>query len=309
MYEIDERELIAAHDAHPEYVSTRFAMELGCRRRIACQHHRAHVASVMAEHGELDRPVVGVALDGTGYGDDGSIWGFEVFTGSVLSGFRRVAHLRPARLPGGDAAARFPVQAAAGLLAEVDAPDLHLPPFCFPERYFQARALVQRNVRCYPTSSAGRLFDTVAAVCGYTREITYEGQAAIWLEQQARDAQACPPYPFPDLDPRPLLAAAVVDRQAGRDVREISHAFHAAVARSLLRTVCTFAQRISTRHVALSGGVFQNRLLRSMLEDREGEAGRLVLLYNETVPANDGGISLGQAALASVAEPESRRDS
>ena len=132
MYAIDRRDLVVAHDLHPEYVSTRLAARLNCRERIAVQHHHAHVASVLAERDELDRPVVGIALDGTGYGDDATIWGFEVFVGSVRAGFRRVAHLRPAKLPGGDAAVRFPVQAAAGFLAQIDTPDLRQPPFCFP---------------------------------------------------------------------------------------------------------------------------------------------------------------------------------
>jgi hydrogenase maturation protein HypF len=300
MYGIDRRDLLVAHDAHPEYVSTRFAVHLDCHRRVAVQHHGAHLASIMAERGELDRPVVGIACDGTGYGDDATIWGFEVFTGSVVSGFRRVAHLRPAKLPGGDAAARYPVQAAAGFLADLKVPDLRQPPFNFPERFFRAQVLITKNVRCFTTTSAGRLFDTVAALCGFTREITFEGQAAIWLEHQAHDVRPCPAYPFPDLDYRPLLASVIADRSAGRDVGEISYAFHAAVARALARTAACIARHMSTRHVALSGGVFQNRLLRSLLSDQEGDVGNLSLLYNQSVPSNDGGISLGQAALASV---------
>jgi hydrogenase maturation protein HypF len=303
MYEIDRRDLLVVHDAHPEYVSTRFAVQLDCHRRVAVQHHRAHLASVMAERGELDRPVVGIALDGTGYGDDASIWGFEVFTGSVVDGFRRVAHMRSAKLPGGDAAARHSVQAAAGFLADLDVPDLREPPFNFPERFFRAQMLVAKSVRCFTTTSAGRLFETVAALCGFTREITFEGQAAVWLEHQARDVRPAPAYPFPALDYRPLLASVIADRHAGRDVGEISYAFHAAVARELARTAAGIARSLSIRHVALSGGVFQNRLLRSLLNDQEDGGRSLTLLFNQSVPPNDSGISLGQAALASVTTP------
>lgn len=298
MYAVDRRELVVAHDAHPEFVSTRLAAGLHCRQRIPVQHHHAHVASVLAERDELDRPVVGVALDGAGYGDDGTIWGFEVFVGSVRAGFRRVAHLRPAKLPGGDAATRFPVQAAAGFLAQVDTPDLRQPPFDFPPRYDQARQLVARGLRCFTTTSAGRLFDTVAALCGFTRAISFEGQAALWLEHQARGTRHCQAYPFPNFDHRPLLASVVADRVAGRDVGEISYAFHAAIAAEILATVSEFARQNSTRDAALSGGVFQNRLLRSLLEERRADFGTLNLLFNRSVPANDGGISLGQAAIA-----------
>ena len=300
IYQIDERDLLVAHDGHPEYMSTRMALLLKCKQRIKVQHHRAHVASVMAETGELDRPVVGIVLDGAGYGDDASIWGFEIFTGSVLQGFQRVGHMAPAQLPGGDAAARLPVQAAAGFLAGLDLPDLRLPPFCFTDRFFQAQMLVAKRVRCFTTTSAGRLFDTVAALCGFTREISYEGQAAIWLEHQALGVGPCSPYPFPQLDYRPLLQSVIADRLAGRSVGEISNAFHAALAQGLADIACKVARPFSISHVALSGGVFQNRLLRSLLNEQEGEFHKLTLRFNESVPANDGGISLGQAAIASV---------
>jgi len=298
MYEIDRRELVVVCDAHPEYTSTRLAQQLNCHRRISVQHHRAHVASVMAERGELDRPVIGIALDGTGYGDDDAIWGCELFAGSVADGFRRVAHLRPAKLPGGDGAARYPVQAAAGFLAELPLPDLREPPFSFPERYFQAKELVARDVRCFPTTSAGRLFDTVAALCGFTREITFEGQAAIWLEHRARESRDCTPYPFPELDYRPLLAAVIADRLAGRDVGEISYAFHAAIAKELAETAAALARERAIHQVAVSGGVFQNRLLRSLFSDRLADDRKLTVYFNVWLPANDGGISLGQAAIA-----------
>ena len=155
--------------------------------------------------------MVGVSFDGTGYGDDGSIWGGEIFVGSVKAGFERVAHLRGASLPGGDAAAQYPVQAAAGFLAQLDdLPDLMAAPFRFPERYQNALALIHKDVRTFATTSVGRLFDAAAALLGFTREVTFEGQAAMWLEQLARGAAWEEAYPFPyaggELDFRPLLA-------------------------------------------------------------------------------------------------------
>ncbi len=125
MYEIRWEDTLLVHDAHPEYRSTLHALRLPAREKLAVQHHRAHVASVLAERGEWEKRVLGISFDGTGYGDDGSIWGGEIFEGSLSSGFERIAHLRPAALPGGDAAAHFPVQAAAGFLAQIDGlPDL-----------------------------------------------------------------------------------------------------------------------------------------------------------------------------------------
>jgi hydrogenase maturation protein HypF len=302
MYDIRQRDLTVAYDRHPEFVSSRFAERLNCDRRVAVQHHRAHVASVMAEHRLPDRRVIGVALDGTGYGDDGAIWGCELFVGSVAAGFRRAAHLRAAALAGGDAAARWPVQAAAGFLAELSLPDLTQAPFEFPHRYGYAQQLVQRGVRCFQTTSAGRLFDTVAALCGFTREVSYEGQAAIWLEHQATSAGDTEPaaYPFADLDYRPLLTCVVEDRLAGREVAEIALAFHAALANALASTIGDLANQLDVQCVAISGGVFQNRLLCNLLIDRLRRRPEIEVLWNIEVPGNDGGIALGQAALASV---------
>jgi hydrogenase maturation protein HypF len=297
MYGIREDELLVAHDAHPEYASTMYARAMP-GEHVAIQHHRAHVASVLAERGEWAREVLGVAFDGTGYGDDGTIWGGEFFAGSVHGGFARVAHLRSAPLPGGDAAARFPVQAAAGFLSELsDVPDLSAPPFGFPARYEHARAMIAKNVRVFRTTSIGRLFDTVAALLGFTREITFEGQAAMWLEHLAATVGETAPYDFPlregELDYRPLLAAVVDDRALGRDPGAIARAFHASIADAIVRVR---AELGADRPLAASGGVFQNRLLVESLHDRLGTA----LWVNRVVPANDGGLCLGQAALAAA---------
>jgi hydrogenase maturation protein HypF len=295
LYEIAPDSALIAHDAHPEYRSSSYAPRLAeeCR---AVQHHRAHIASVLAEREAFDTPVIGFAFDGTGYGEDGTIWGGEVFAGDLRGGLRRVAHLRIAQLPGGDAAARFPVQAAAGFLH--DAPiDFTKPPFKFPERYRSALELLRRNVRAFPASSMGRLFDTVAALLGFTREITFEAQAAMWLEYLARCSTPVAAYEFPfvagELEFRPLLEQIVADRIRGRDVREIARAFHGAVVNGMLAIVQAYAYE----HVAISGGVFQNAVLVTALRDALGDR----LWTNRVTPANDGGICLGQAAIVACA--------
>jgi hydrogenase maturation protein HypF len=305
MYEVRWDELLVVHDLHPEYVSSLFAQSLDTAEIVAVQHHRAHVASVLAEHGALDRRVLGVAFDGTGYGDDGAIWGSEFFIGSVREGFERVAHLRPAVLPGGDAAARHPVQAAAGFLAGMDVPDLMAAPFNFPHRYPQAQELIEKNLRIFPTTSAGRLFDTAAALLGFTREISFEGQAAIWLEHQARGAREdVKEYPLPfdgmELDFRVLLESLIDDRRSGRPVPAIARAFHHGLAVGVARAARELATRERLEAVVLSGGVFQNRLLLDRLVELLLRSS-LTVWTNREIPANDGGLSLGQAALALIA--------
>jgi hydrogenase maturation protein HypF len=297
MYGVDPAELTVAHDLHPGYFSTQFAQTFPARRSIGVQHHRAHIASVLAERAAPETEVLGFAFDGTGYGDDGTIWGGEVFRGTLAGGLERVAHLRAALLPGGDAAARFPVQAAAGFLYGLAGDEtLSRPPFAFPERYARACELARKNVRAFETTSIGRLFDTVAALLGFTREQTFEGQAAMWLEHVARKAPAVAPYPFPfrdgEFDYRPLLAAIVDDRLAERPIEQIAFAFHAALAAACVAASEVFAAQI----VVVSGGVFQNALLVELLDATLGER----LWLNRAVPPNDGGISLGQAALAAA---------
>ena len=294
MYEVPQRDLLIVHDAHPEYFSTAHALSLP-GDHLAIQHHRAHIASVLVEREALEEEVIGVAFDGTGYGDDGTIWGGEFFTGSVRTGLRRVAHLQPAPLPGGDAAARHPVQAAAGFLSGLmDLADFGAPPFEFGKRFADASQLVRRNVRTFTTTSAGRLFDTVAALLGFTRPITFEAQAAMWLEHLARSAGASAEYAFPfaggKLDYRPLLAAIIADKLRGREPADIARGFHAALANG----IAAACRAIGSQRVVASGGVFQNALLIELLHERLGDR----LWINHVVPPNDGGICLGQAGLA-----------
>ncbi len=302
MYEVAEDELTVVHDLHPQYASTAYALELPAKARLAVQHHRAHVASVLAERGAFEERVLGVAFDGTGFGDDGAIWGGEFFVGSLTAGFERVGHLRPAVLPGGDAAAEHPVQAAAGFLAGLDGlPDLTAPPFLFPERYAQARALIDKNLRTFPTTSVGRLFDAVAALLGFTRKMTFEGQAAIWLEQLARNESAGGSLPFVfadgELDFRAALAAVIEARRRGDDPAAIARAFHRGLAVGVRQAIVALGETYGIDTVVLSGGVFQNELLLEDLDDLLSST-PYVIWSNREVPPNDGGISLGQAALA-----------
>ncbi len=309
MYEINPHELLLVHDAHPQYISTLHASELSASTKYPVQHHRAHIASVLAERGAWDLRVLGVGFDGTGYGDDGTIWGGEIFAGSVRQGFERIAHLRGAALPGGDAAAAHPIQAAAGFLAQLtDLPDLTAPPFSFPSRYLDALQLVRTNLRCFGTTSVGRLFDTAAALLGFTREVTFEGQAAMWLERSANHVSSAGAYPFPfthdELDFRPLLDGMIRDALRGRNNNEIARAFQRGLAEGICDAVTALCRSQGIDTVVFSGGVFQNQLLLSDLKSLLQPA-RLGIWTNHLVPSNDGGISLGQAALAALANPES----
>ncbi|MEP6916922.1 MAG: carbamoyltransferase HypF [Acidobacteriota bacterium] len=303
IYAIEAADLLVVHDRHPEYHSTGRAGALGVRR-LAVQHHRAHIASVLAERDALDAHVIGVAFDGTGYGDDGSIWGGEVFAGSVSRGLSRVAHLRTALLPGGDAAARLPAQAAAGFLADVGAAaDLMDAPFHLPPQYRAARRLIDAGIRTFTTSSVGRLFDAVAALLGFTRPVTFEGQAAIWLEHLARRSTTTRALPFPcadgEIDYREALAKIVSSRREGQDPCEIARAFHRGLAIAVARLTGDLARVRGADAVVLSGGVFQNRLLlQDLAELYDGVS--VPVWTNHEVPPNDGGISLGQAAIAAT---------
>jgi hydrogenase maturation protein HypF len=297
MYDVPRSDLVVVRDSHPQYRSSQWEPAA-----LAVQHHRAHVASVLAERAAWDTRVLGVALDGTGFGDDGTIWGGEIFTGSIADGFTRVAHLRPALLPGGDAAAQHPEQAAAGFLQDLsDMPDLEAPPFGFSERYRNAVKLRESRTRTFTTTSTGRLFDTAAALLGFTRPVTFEGQAAIWLEQHARRSGTAAAYEWHDLDYRTLLQAVIRDRMRGLPVEDIARAFHAGFARGLGDSIIALCASHGVDTVVASGGVLQNELLIQDLGSQL-DAAKLAFWTNHAVPPNDGGISLGQAALAAFGQ-------
>jgi hydrogenase maturation protein HypF len=305
MYGVSWDDLLVAHDQHPQYESTRFASDLKCSTKRAVQHHRAHLASVLAERRVWEETVVGIILDGTGYGDDGAIWGGEIFAGSMEQGFARPAHLRVAFLAGGDAAAQCPIQAAAGFLSQIDdLPDLTDSPFNFGPRFGAAIQLIDHRIRTFSTTSMGRLFDTAAALVGFVRETTFEGQAAVWLEHLAKGAAVTDAYSFPfsgcELDFRPLLQCVMRDRMRGRPAQEIARAFQRGIAQGVCAAANAVCEEYGAHTVVLSGGVFQNELL---LEDLKPllEQRKLQVWTNHAVPPNDGGISLGQAAIATFA--------
>lgn len=305
MYDVPLAETIVAYDLHPDYRSAQFALGLEAYGHVGIQHHRAHVASVLAERNALDKRVIGVVFDGTGFGDDGSIWGGELFVGSTAEGFERRGHLRYAVLPGGDAAARTPLQALAGFF--VDVPELAADVgrrLALPERFFTALKLAEKRIRTFPTTSVGRLFDAAAALLGFTEAITFEGQAAIWLEHLARTAPLEKAYPFPwdgkELDHRPLLQAMAEDRLNGRDAAAVARSFHRSIAEGVFKSALALGEAHGIDTVVLSGGVFQNSLLLADLRTLFAESAMRVWL-GEKVSPNDGGISLGQAALVAAA--------
>jgi hydrogenase maturation protein HypF len=294
-----------AHDQHPDYLSTAYAMEREGVELVAVQHHHAHLAAVLAEHGETG-PAVGAIYDGAGYGIDGTVWGGELLVGG-LEGFERVGHLRPVRLPGGDRAVREPWRMACVWLAEASgdpAPSIpaSLAGRVAPERWAAVARIAHEGVAAPITTSVGRLCDAVAALCGLRWEVTYEGQAAIELEALA-DPGEVGVYPMPyvdgQLDPRPTIAALMSDLAGGNRVADIAARFHGALAAATVRGCVALAAAGGLSTVVLAGGVFQNRLL---LERVAGglEAAGLRVLTAERLPPNDGAISYGQAAIAAV---------
>ena len=289
---------LIAHDLHPEYLSTKYALEQDLPL-VGVQHHHAHIASCMADN-EWTEPVIGVAFDGTGYGTDGTLWGGE-FLVADLAGFERAGHLLPVPLPGGTMAIREPwrMAAAHGVPADLDVARRHAA------SWDTVVAMGRRGVGSPLTSSVGRLFDAVAALLGVRDRVNYEGQAAIELEQRADvgERRAYPvrldggsPFTVSGAD---LVAAVVADLRAGVGVPSIAARFHNAVAGIVVAGAVRLRETTGLTTVALSGGVFQNLLL---LERAVAglEAKGFGVLVHHRVPPNDGGISLGQAAVAAA---------
>jgi hydrogenase maturation protein HypF len=289
----DVRPEMVAYDLHPEYLPTKYALECEDVRPIGIQHHHAHLAACLAEHTESG-PAVGAIFDGTGYGPDGTIWGGEILSGTV-SGFTRVAHLLPVRLPGGARAVREPWRMACAWMVASGIE---------PPRAWQAVAHLARSGLASPwTTSVGRLFDAVAALCGVRSHVNYEGQAAIELEGCC-DPSARGRYPIAVdrgvIDPRETIAAIIADARSGAAAGVIASRFHATLAHATVEACVGAAAAQGTDVVVLSGGVFANRRLLDVTEAGLGAAG-LRVLTPERLPAGDGGISYGQAAVAAAA--------
>jgi hydrogenase maturation protein HypF len=310
---------IIAYDMHPAYLSTRYAREQSaiCNPQFAVQHHHAHIAACMAENGLTgERPVIGVAFDGTGYGTDGAIWGGEFLVADYGS-CRRAAHLKYVPLPGGDAAICRPYRTAlaylwaAGLAWDEDLPPVASAPLA--ERTILARQL-ERGLNVVSTSSVGRLFDAVSALAGVRQEINYEAQAAVELENLVRDDETGA-YSFKlvslaardafdvsrttEIDPTPVIHAVATDVRAGVPAGVIAARFHNGLA-IMVRDVCLrLREETGLDEVALSGGVFQNVTLLGNVVPILQEGGFTVYTHH-LVPPNDGGISLGQAVVANA---------
>jgi len=279
---------LIAHDLHPDYLSTRWALEQEADR-VGVQHHHAHAVACLAENGESG-PALALVFDGTGYGTDGTIWGGELLRFD-LEGFERVAHLEPVPLPGGEAAIREPWRTAASYLERAGR---QVPGKRWPE-WSRVRESLRANA---PLSSGmGRLFDAVAALLGVRDRVSYEGQAAIELEQLAEETDAAPyACRFEDgiIHGADLVAAAHDELAAGRPRSEIAAAFHEGIA-DAAAVACAAAAE--PRTVVLSGGSFQNLRLLEGTRARLAKLGFRVLTHSR-VPPNDGGISYGQAAIA-----------
>jgi hydrogenase maturation protein HypF len=314
LFAIDPR--VVAHDLHPDYASTRYALDRVSRglrlpaRLVAVQHHHAHMASCMAEHGLLEA-VIGVSFDGTGYGTDGAIWGGEFLVGDYRQ-FRRAAHLRYVGMPGGDQAIREPWRMALAHLVDASETDDLLAGRVPAVALRTARTMIERQFNTPRTSSAGRLFDAVAALAGVRDRVTFEGQAAMELEWLAAEAEDTA-YPF-DLfqmgeggfseapqvvDTRPIIRAVAQDARQGTDARLIARRFHSTMVEVIAGVCDQLRQATGLEAVVLSGGVFLNALLTQETSGRLQRAGFRVYCQR-LVPPNDGGLSLGQLAVAAA---------
>jgi hydrogenase maturation protein HypF len=304
---------IVAHDMHPDLLTTHLARELeGGRRRVAVQHHHAHLVSAMIA-AQAGGTVQGLVCDGTGWGPDGTIWGGEILVGSG-SGYQRAGHLRPLPLPGGEASIRWPIRLAAAYLHAMvpDSADAELDLWrrLKSEEAAAVRRMVDRGFNTLLTSSAGRLFDAVSALLGVCDRATYEGQAAIELEQAALEGHASrgpalrldvlPGDEGIIVDPTPLFAK-LVDALAGRAcVGDLAAGFHRALADAFARSCAIVRERGGPETVVLAGGVFQNRLLTGLI-DRALKKNGLVPVLPGPIPVGDGGLALGQLVIANQA--------
>ncbi|MGC2658983.1 MAG: Sua5/YciO/YrdC/YwlC family protein, partial [Bryobacteraceae bacterium] len=304
---------LIAHDLHPDYLSTRWALT---RRepKLAVQHHHAHIASCMAENG-LNEKVIGIAFDGAGLGSDGQIWGGE-FMVCDFAGYQRSAHFRYVALPGGDRAARQGWRMAAAHLYDAFGPEfrrLDLP--CWGQASATSWKLLERMIArpSLQTSSCGRLFDAVSAICGICQESSYEGEAAMLLETEA-EGESAEAYAievdestFPwTIDTRPMMRQIAYDVIAGRPARIVARCFHESIA-GIIEAVCQkLREKVGVDKVCLSGGAFQNFTLLSQSAALLRRTGFQLFLHTQ-IPPNDGGLSLGQAVIGAAFLDSERR--
>lgn len=292
---------LIAHDLHPDYLSTRYALDQDLPK-VALQHHYAHALSCMAEYG-LEGPVLAIVMDGTGFGDDEAIWGCE-FMEVTLRGYQRLGHLKYIPLPGGERAVKEPWRmAAVYLLRAFGKEDPELFDRYYPRGWETLKRAVLKGLNSPPCSSMGRLFDAVSSLLGVRDLVNYEGQAAIELEQLAEKTDLFYPFELKDylLDPDPVIRGVVEDLKARVPKPLISGKFHRTIAQAILEVARRARAERGLREVVLSGGCFQNMLLLELSVSLL-EAHGFSVFVNHKVPPNDGGISFGQAYYASRLE-------
>ena len=306
----DQHPGVIACDMHPGYATTAWAKRHADGRPIlAVQHHHAHAVSLLADHGRLGTAMLAVTFDGTGYGTDGTIWGGELLVVEDPADFSRAGHLTPFALPGGEGAVREPARTALDLLhrAGIDwSPEL-APVTAVGEAGLRILAQqIPRGVGCVTTTSMGRLFDAVASLLGVCQQVSYEGQAAVELEHLARSSyRAGRPAPLefgvdgPLMDPVPMIAGIVDGLRRGADPADLAAGFHQAVVRATAQAAAHCAEAAGTGVIGLTGGVFANRILLQGLRKSLVNSGYEVLTHR-IVPCNDGGLALGQAAVAAL---------
>ncbi len=299
-----------AYDLHPEYLSTKYAADLDVKNKIAVQHHQAHIASCMADN-DLEGDVIGVAFDGTGYGEDGNLWGGEFFTGSY-KGFKRAAHLEYIPMPGGEKAIKEPWRMAASYLYSLPGPKLEMKELLdlLPEAdeagIKAVHMMMDKKINAPLTSSVGRLFDAVSALLGIRSRIRYEGQAAIELEYAAEKGSFEPYHCEINgnggifrICTGNVIKSIIEDRRSGVPISVISSKFHTTVAVMVEKICSLIRQDTGLGRVVLSGGVFQNITLLEQCVGALRNCGFEVYTHSR-VPSNDGGISLGQAVMAAA---------
>ncbi|MCX7923885.1 MAG: carbamoyltransferase HypF [Clostridia bacterium] len=298
---------VVAYDLHPEYLSTKYALSMDLQNKIAVQHHHAHIASCMAEN-NLNEDIIGVAFDGTGYGEDGHIWGGEFFTGSY-GGFKRVGHLEYVKMPGGEMAIKEPWRMALSYLHKIGetVSEGNVLLACVDQG--KAAAIIQlleKNINSPLASSMGRLFDAVSALLGIRSRINYEGQAAIELERVVDSSYTgCYDYTLTQENESfnicvdETIRGIIADMKKGIGVGIIASKFHETITNIIVDSCNAIRSRTGLNKVALAGGVFQNiTLLEGSVKSLEGNGFKVYVHCN--VPSNDGGIALGQAAIAAA---------
>jgi len=302
-----------AYDLHPAYMSTQWALQQQEIRTIGVQHHHAHVASCMAEN-HVGDPVIGIVLDGSGYGTDGHVWGGEVLVAD-FAGFRHAAHFEYVPMPGGAQAIREPWRMAVAYLLQADCLDAGRGFLgAIPEKHIAVvEQMIEQKVRSPLTSSCGRLFDAVAALAGLRNEVNYEGQAAIELEACCSAEEEKQEYSFSlrrdecvEIGTSPLIRQILEDLCRGVSSATISRRFHQGLATVLAEVAGEIAESTGIRTVCLSGGCFLNQRLLEFLSTRLAQK-KLRVLTHSQVPPGDGGLSLGQAMIAAYSDPTHAR--